>query len=355
MTKRQRLAFSLMVVIAWVALYLCTPNLNAQPSFHTVEQGDTLWSICEKYYGDSELWPKLWQLNPFVTNPHLLKPGDRIRLLDLRPEKRKFRPSTAPAMSQPMAKSEETPAFFSSGIFLPALTNTDYCGFFSRQEIVPAGRIVSAGTDRILLAQGDVVLVEVADSQNCMPGDIMAFYDIAGSLKDDENRKIGSVVSVLGRLVLKSEMKKNRFKALIVETNNPVYVGTSFIRYRQAPECLVPLRARDTIATEIVAAADMLQVIGNNSVVFLADGRNQGIRTGLLLGIVKKWRERKEDSPLMPEEIIGYLLVIDTQKDSATALVLSTLEEIPVGTQVISVGRHLIEDTLPKVPRCRVE
>ena len=56
--------------------------IGAQQLTHTVEKGDTLWSICEKYYGDPDLWPKLWQMNPFVTNPHFLKPGDVIVLLE---------------------------------------------------------------------------------------------------------------------------------------------------------------------------------------------------------------------------------------------------------------------------------
>jgi LysM repeat protein len=57
-------------------------TVNAGPAKHIVQKGDTLWGICEKYYGNPNLWPKLWQMNPFVTNPHLLNPGDIITLLE---------------------------------------------------------------------------------------------------------------------------------------------------------------------------------------------------------------------------------------------------------------------------------
>jgi nucleoid-associated protein YgaU len=70
----------IMVGVWFVGSGVCV-SVGAQPLTHTVVKGDTLWDICDQYYGDEELWPKLWQMNPFITNPHLLKPGDVINLL----------------------------------------------------------------------------------------------------------------------------------------------------------------------------------------------------------------------------------------------------------------------------------
>ena len=71
------------IIFLILGVFLADPSLiMAQKQTHIVQKGDTLWDICEKYYGDSELWPKLWEMNPFVTNPHLLEPGDVIALLD---------------------------------------------------------------------------------------------------------------------------------------------------------------------------------------------------------------------------------------------------------------------------------
>ncbi|BDY02983.1 LysM domain-containing protein [Ferrimonas sp. YFM] len=50
------------------------------PKIYTVKQGDTLWDISGLYLDDPWLWPRLWQVNPAIANPHLIYPGDRLLL-----------------------------------------------------------------------------------------------------------------------------------------------------------------------------------------------------------------------------------------------------------------------------------
>jgi len=47
---------------------------------YTIKQGDTLWDISSKFLNNPFLWPKLWQRNPYITNPHWIYPGQSIRL-----------------------------------------------------------------------------------------------------------------------------------------------------------------------------------------------------------------------------------------------------------------------------------
>ena len=45
---------------------------------YTVQQKDTLWDISKVLFGDSSYWPKLWSVNPTITNPHLIQPNDNL-------------------------------------------------------------------------------------------------------------------------------------------------------------------------------------------------------------------------------------------------------------------------------------
>ncbi|PFG45667.1 nucleoid-associated protein YgaU [Vibrio sp. ES.051] len=51
------------------------------PQRYVVVKGDTLWDISAMYLDSPWLWPRLWQVNPEIDNPHLIYPGDKLSLV----------------------------------------------------------------------------------------------------------------------------------------------------------------------------------------------------------------------------------------------------------------------------------
>lgn len=49
--------------------------------WHIVEEGESLQAITRHYLGTSLLWMDNWRLNPQIRNPHLLQPGQRLRVI----------------------------------------------------------------------------------------------------------------------------------------------------------------------------------------------------------------------------------------------------------------------------------
>lgn len=54
---------------------------DTAPEVYIVEKGDTLWGISNMYLDKPWQWPELWRTNTHITNPHLIYPGDELRLV----------------------------------------------------------------------------------------------------------------------------------------------------------------------------------------------------------------------------------------------------------------------------------
>lgn len=56
----------------------------AEPKFHTVEKGDTLWAISEKVYGNGSKYQAIFEANtPMLTHPDKIYPGQVLRIPDI--------------------------------------------------------------------------------------------------------------------------------------------------------------------------------------------------------------------------------------------------------------------------------
>lgn len=47
---------------------------------YTIERGDTLWDLAERFHGDPYLWPQLWEQNRYILDAHWIYPGDPLVL-----------------------------------------------------------------------------------------------------------------------------------------------------------------------------------------------------------------------------------------------------------------------------------
>lgn len=52
-----------------------------ESEIYRIQPGDNLWKISKAFFNDGNYWPKIWQLNSSIDNPHLIQPGNVIRFL----------------------------------------------------------------------------------------------------------------------------------------------------------------------------------------------------------------------------------------------------------------------------------
>src|SRR4051812_42339180 len=55
--------------------------LPGAPDEYTIQKGDTLWDLSQKFLNNPWYWPKIWSLNPSIENPHWIYPGNKLRIV----------------------------------------------------------------------------------------------------------------------------------------------------------------------------------------------------------------------------------------------------------------------------------
>jgi hypothetical protein len=79
--SKPRLQLLTAILILLVSAPLMAVQLrDGHPDEVIVTKGDTLWDLSGRFLQHPWEWPRLWKNNPSIKNPHLIYPGDRLRL-----------------------------------------------------------------------------------------------------------------------------------------------------------------------------------------------------------------------------------------------------------------------------------
>jgi hypothetical protein len=349
--------------------------IGAQQLTHTVKKGDTLWSICDKYYGDPDLWPKLWQMNPFITNPHLLTSGDVITLFKKEPIKKTVVPKEEKKI---LVKKTVKPVPRIKGIDVSGFTNINTLGYLSLEKIIPWGKIFSSDSDRLLFTEGDTVYVLFNGSRDVQPGEEFIIYQTFSLLKYPfPGNEFGYAVTINGRLAIQKligigineygerKAKKNTYKAKILQVFGTVRADDYIMPYKPVSPCVRPISLSQKVSGKIIAAKEDRLLISRHSIVYIDQGFNQGIERGNLFDVFNAHTisdpENKSQLVVRKMELpslkIGVIIILESRPDTAAALVISADENIPIGAFIKEISWEEKEkpEFLSHLPSCDIE
>ena len=377
-TKGKAIASVLMILSL---IFIAFPtDLTAQPSTHKVQRGDTLWSICEKYYGDSFLWPKLWEMNPFVTNPHLLKPGDIITLI----EKEDIYKKRVPA-EKPSKEVASVPKM--KGIDLSALTVPSNMGYLSLTKVEPWGEVYGSTKSELGAEKGHKIFINFKNRAGVKPGDEFRVAKPIPVRHPLTDRPMGDIISFRGSVVVKEHLQEDYFLAEVTDVFMEFGIGAIVLPFEPMSKCVQPMATDPKLYGNIVALKDNRRIIGGGSVVYLDTGFKEGIQRGQIFEVVRIstipspdlkrntfeqnvneiastlakeeyladfWQKITEGKKLY-EFPVGKLIIAESRPDSSTAVMLSSSEEMGPGTFIKGCSWSEPPEFLANLPSCPLE
>jgi LysM repeat protein len=328
--------------------------------YHTVVRGDTLWDISESYFEDPFKWPELWKRNPYIKNPHLIYPGDVLKITPdgIEMVRRKGVPpeglpviKLVPPPPEPgvEVEGEIPPVVFVEPpppIKKVVMNQIARDGFISTKELEDGGVIVGSKAEIENLHKGELAFVSFANQASVKVGDRFTIYTVTKKVRHPvTNKHVGSLVTYHGSLVVTARHDEV-FEARIDTSYREILVGTRLMEYREPETEIEVVEAEKAVTGVIIAALEGAVEMAEGDIVFIDKGERDGLVSGNIMGITRK-REaaadpykkkgsiRKKTLALPPTEL-GSLIVIEANEETSSAIVIDSLQTILRGDRVQS-------------------
>jgi len=321
-----------------------TPSAEADKEtyIHVVVKGDTLWDICEGLYGNPWVWPKVWQLNPHITNPHWIYPGTELRVYYEIPKD--FEMVTAMEEGGPTGElgAEVTPTTPPPPLppRAPTLTfsEIDQVGFITPFQPKGDGKILGEERNRKLIGAADKIYVQLHDSAEAEEGDKFFIFRTSEMIKHPVTGKdVGYLNSILGVVEI-TEVSEEFAKAVVVSSYDYIIQGNKLMPYKKRSGEITLEPGDEPIEGNIIMSAGDNFIIGDRQIVFIDLGEADDIKAGNRFEVFRKPQGHgyfaSETKLLLSDEPIGELLVLAAEQETAAALVTSALYEFSPGERV---------------------
>jgi LysM repeat protein len=312
------------------------------PKSYVVKRGDTLWGIASLFLKDPWLWPEVWYINPQVSNPHLIYPGDTLALAygaNGRPQ----------IMLQQGGAARLDPRLRSNPVdgAIPTIPYQAIAAFLSRPSILTSEQVSHAPyvlafrDEHEIAGTGNEIYVRHLNASERARYSVVHVGD---PLRDPDDGKVVGYQGVYTATALVSKPGEVT-KAVLVDTARETLRGDKVMPVdTDVPLNFMPTAPRRNVNGRIIAVVDGTMLIGQYQVVAINRGSRDGLANGNVLAIDRTGEKVRDvygkgasltrpgssfaKKVQLPSERVGTLLVFKTFNRVSYALVVGASDTI---------------------------
>jgi LysM repeat protein len=360
------------------------------PNEYTIQKGDTLWDLSQKFLANPWYWPKIWSLNPGIENPHWIYPGGKLRIVpgeggaqasgqvegreqqtpqQNAPEAEVAVPQGDPSVSVNLSNSadldvvrrnsrESKSAANSVSVSgklaftPPPVVSVRASGLVSADEKKNAGTLDASFEEKQMLSPYDTAYVLFKGAVPVRAGDKLVLFRPAGEIVDpvthkklaDQTRTVGiaKVLSIRGHQC-----------TIQIERNFEEIERGDLARPYVAQEKRVAPRPNTADVNGYIVGDSSKEIseLGESNLVYIDRGSADGVQEGNTFAVVRRGDGLNESMVSaksmsggsqgamaskvnVPKENVGLLLVTDTSEHVSTAVVVKSVRELSPGDAV---------------------
>src|SRR5882757_1220662 len=308
------------------------------PDSYVVKRGDTLWGIAKVFLRDPWFWPEIWQVNRQIQNPHLIYPGDTLRLvyIDGRPRvtlQRGIMERGDSARVLPRVRSQPLEAAVTTIPYEVVAAFMSKPSVLATEDIKSAPYVFATRDSHVIVSNGDTLYARGFSS----PVELGTHYSVVrvgDPLRDpDDNRVVGydGIFTGSGHVTRSGDPAT----LIMTESTRETVTGDKlFAGGADVPLDFIPSPPRVKVDGRIMAVSDGVTVIGQYQVVVINRGARDGLAPGNVLAVLEvggSVRDTVDKGYLGGMSRLGAKNVRLPDERTGTFMVFKTFDEISYG------------------------
>lgn len=301
------------------------------PDTYVVKKGDTLWDISGKFLVKPWLWPEIWHANPEIANPHLIYPGDTLKLVYVDGKPRlevnrgalKLTPGDGRMSPSVRVENLEEP--------IPAIPLDVIDPFLSGTRVVDSGVLEKA--PYVLMGAQKHVVVGAGDMVSAR-GQFDPKVPVYGILrkgkiyKDDETDELLGIQAIDVGTVRVGRTEGDIAELSVIRSTQEVIANDRLMpnEEKSIQSVFYPKPPKTQISGVIIDVENGVSQIGPMSVVLINRGKREGVEVGNVLAIYQHGEKVKDpvtgEWVRLMDDRAGLLMVFNVFEKTSFGLVL---------------------------------